>query len=287
MSTPGNRRRAPPSSPDAPCDRVGLDDYGACDLRHFRGRLLLPGHTAGALTRPRAERSPPFWLFPFLGFLPVGLLLALQPAASTPSAGSHSLRSCSWESGRSLASWDRSSSRDHIGARQLRGCSSPRCWNAPGGGAPEILLGVMLLTFPDGQPAIPSVAMAAVRVDRGRRSGIRPVRHQSGPGALGISFVAVPGVDPSAEPARDSRIRDAVLAVSTASNLVSYALDALVLISIFLRLRGADADRRHQIKWVAFGAVLTITTIIGLNSIPVGNTREHHRSGISSSQARC
>ncbi len=55
-------------------------------------------------------------------------------------------------------------------------------------------------------------------------------------------------------------------------NLISYALDALVLASIFLRLRGADADRRHQIKWVAFGAVVTITTVIGLNSVPVGNT---------------
>ena len=62
--------------------------------------------------------------------------------------------------------------------------------------------------------------------------------------------------------------------VSTIVNLVSYALAALVLLSVFLRLRGADPDRRHQIKWVAFASAVAVTTIIVLNSLPVGNTGE-------------
>jgi len=130
----------------------------------------------------------------------------------------------------------------------------------------------MLLAFPDGH--LPSrrwrwLLYTLIAVGA---AGLVLCVVTPGPGALGISFAATPGVSPPRSPLAIQGSGAVVTTLSTVVNLFSYAVAALVLASIFLRLRGADADRRHQIKWVAFGAVVTITTVIGLNSIPVGNT---------------
>ncbi len=210
-----------------------------------------------------------FWLFPFLGFLPVGLLLALR-RPQNPIGWLALIAIFILGIGSLSALVGSILVTEHNGAGNYVVLLSA-FWNAPGGG-PEIILTVMLLIFPDGHlpsgrwrwPLYALIAVGAV--------GFVLCLVTPGPGALGIAFVPTPGTSAPTSLLAIRGSGDVVTTAATAVNLVSYALDALVLVSIFLRLRGADADRRHQIKWVAFGAVVTITTIIGLNSVPVGNT---------------
>lgn len=60
--------------------------------------------------------------------------------------------------------------------------------------------------------------------------------------------------------------------ISTLGMLTSIAtlvLGLVAVLSVFLRLRGADADRRHQIKWVACAGVVPVIVISGLSVVPV------------------
>ena len=226
--------------------------------------------TPSALYEASGGAITAFWLFPFLGFLPVGLLLALRRPHHP--LGWLALTAIFLLGVGSLSALVGSILiTDHNDAGSYVALLSV-FWNAPAGGAPEIMLTVMLLVFPDGHLPSPRwrwllYALIAIGVLGAVLGVVNPT-----PGALGISFVVAPGKNPPMSLLAIRGSGTIVLAVSTVVNLISYALDALVLTSIFLRLRGADADRRHQIKWVAFGAVVTITTLIGLNSVPVGNT---------------
>ncbi len=60
-----------------------------------------------------------------------------------------------------------------------------------------------------------------------------------------------------------------IATLGTFTNFATLALGVCVVVSIFLRLRGADADRRHQIKWVAFASVLPVIVITGLSLVPI------------------
>jgi signal transduction histidine kinase len=49
---------------------------------------------------------------------------------------------------------------------------------------------------------------------------------------------------------------------------LGWALSILALISVFLRLRGADGERRHQIRWFATGALVTLALVVPGSLLP-------------------
>jgi signal transduction histidine kinase len=140
-------------------------------------------------------------------------------------------------------------------------------WNAPGGGELALLL-LLLLVFPDGH--LPSArwrwlmyAVAGVA-----STGLILIVVNATPGVLGIASQQQQGITLPVSILAIPGSAGVVNTLSNAWNVVGDALGAVVLVSIFLRLRGADADRRHQIKWVAFAAVLLLLVIVGISALP-------------------
>jgi signal transduction histidine kinase len=140
-------------------------------------------------------------------------------------------------------------------------------WNSPGGNAAMLFL-VMLLVFPNGQLLSPKLRWLLYAVVGFGLSGLVLGVINPTPGALtavatsqlgvasSVSVLAIPGSAP------------VVNALSTLWNLISNALTAAVIVAVFLRLRGADSDTRHQIKWVASAALFLTATILVLNFLP-------------------
>jgi len=130
-----------------------------------------------------------------------------------------------------------------------------------GGGA----IALLILLFPDGRlpsnrwrwvvGAILTLMVAAVIVNL-----VDPT-----PGNLGFS-----GHDVS--PFAMATLAAAVNTLSFAFNAGGAAIFVAAVVSMFLRRRGADADRRHQLKWVAYAGVLTALVLFGFQLIPVGNS---------------
>ena len=92
----------------------------------------------------------------------------------------------------------------------------------------------------------------------------------AGSGGGGITYVPVRGVDqsnPLGIPAL-AGVSDALINASTPAELV---LLVLAILSVFLRLRGAEAERRQQIKWFAVGAVVLVVgfALTGVLGSPV------------------
>jgi signal transduction histidine kinase len=71
-----------------------------------------------------------------------------------------------------------------------------------------------------------------------------------------VSILAIPGAAPL------------VNTLGNLWNVLSTVLGAVVLVSILVRLRGADSDTRHQVKWVASAALFLSVVIIVVNFLP-------------------
>ncbi len=212
-----------------------------------------------------------FWLFPYASIIPVGLLIALRrPANGIGWLMLVAVTLLGVGATAALVGSVLAQSHTRIGEPILLFSA---LWNAPGGGVLALLL-VMLLIFPDGH--LPSkhwrwllYAILTVAV-----IGIALVIISPIPGTLGETTMPEPGV---VLPVSMLAIPSSAGIVTALSNVVGVflALEAVaVLVSIFLRMRGADADRRHQVKWVAFAGAITLTTVFVLNALPVGNSGE-------------
>ena len=87
------------------------------------------------------------------------------------------------------------------------------------------------------------------------------------PGALGITT----GSDPGLVVVSPFAIRGAQNVLATASTVVAVAgivVALLALVSVFRRLRDADSDRRHQIRWFAYGALITFVFFVLVSVVP-------------------
>jgi signal transduction histidine kinase len=123
------------------------------------------------------------------------------------------------------------------------------------------LIVIALLLFPDGHLPSPRWrwvvgAIAAVSTFGFALNLFDPTPGNIGESTNDVSALAISG---SAR---------TIATLGTFTSLATLALGASVVVSIFLRLRGADADRRHQIKWVAFASVLPVVVITGLSLLP-------------------
>jgi|HubBroStandDraft_6_1064221.scaffolds.fasta_scaffold00032_101 signal transduction histidine kinase len=140
-------------------------------------------------------------------------------------------------------------------------------WNAPGGNV-AVLFTIMLLVFPNGHLLSPRLRWLMYAILLVGVSGLFLSVIDPAPGALGIvaspqggiaapvSILAIPGSAPL------------VNTLSTLWNLLSNLFSAAVIVAVFLRLRGADSDTRHQIKWVASAALFLVVTILAVGFLP-------------------
>ncbi len=119
-----------------------------------------------------------------------------------------------------------------------------------------------VLMFPDGRlrsrrwrwPVAALVVLAALTVIAGL---VDPDR-----GANGIGYSSDVAVN-ATSPLAVTELMGFVNAYLTISTLASYVIEVVAFVSVFLRLRGADADQRHQIKWFAAGVItIVVCTVI-------------------------
>jgi signal transduction histidine kinase len=227
--------------------------------------------TSAAVYRAAGGAITAFWLFPYLSVIPVGPLIALR--RPTNPIGWLALGAALLLGLGSLAALLGTvlfESHNRLGGPVLL---ISALWNAPGGGVLVVLL-VMLLLFPDGHLQSPRWRWVLYPLIIAGAAGLVVTVTSPTPGVLGVTTVPTPGVVLPISVLAVTGAGGVITALSTVVNLLFVVLGASVIISIFLRLRGADADGRHQIRWVAFAAAFTLTTILVLNIIPVGNAGE-------------
>jgi signal transduction histidine kinase len=121
---------------------------------------------------------------------------------------------------------------------------------------------IALLLFPDGHLLSPRWRWVLLGVVATSTFGFVLNLIDPTPGNIGESTQ-----DVSALAIQGSAHTIATLGMVT--SLATLALGVTVVVSVFLRLRGADADRRHQVRWVAFASLLPVVLITGLSLIPL------------------
>ena len=141
-------------------------------------------------------------------------------------------------------------------------------WNSPGGNAAMLFL-VMLLVFPDGRLLSPKVRWLVYAVVGFGLSGLILAVINPTPGTLSAVSTTQPGVAIPVSVLAIPGSAPVVNTLSTLWNVISNVLTAGVIVAVFLRLRGADSDTRHQIKWVASAALFLTATILLSNFLPI------------------
>ena len=140
-------------------------------------------------------------------------------------------------------------------------------WNAPGGNV-AVLFIIMLLVFPNGHLLSPKLRWLTYAVMGVGLSGLILCVINPTPGTLGVVSNPQAGVP---APVSVMAIPGAAPLVNTLGNvwgLLSNVFSAAAIVAVFLRLRGADSDTRHQIKWVASAALFLVVTILLINFLP-------------------
>lgn len=131
-----------------------------------------------------------------------------------------------------------------------------------------VLFSLMLLVFPDGQLLSPRLRWLMYAVLGLGLSGLVLGVINPTPGVLGIVSSPEPGI---AAPVSVLGIPGSAPLVNTLANVwnvLSNVFSAAVIVAVFLRLRGADSDTRHQIKWVASAALFLVVTILLVSFLP-------------------
>jgi signal transduction histidine kinase len=140
-------------------------------------------------------------------------------------------------------------------------------WNAPGGNV-AVLFIIMLLVFPDGHLVSPKLRWLVYAVLGVGLSGLILCVMNPTPGVVGVAATVQAGVP---APVSVLAIPGAAPLLNTLGNvwgLLSNLFSAAAIVAVFLRLRGADSDTRHQIKWVASAALFLVVTILLVNFLP-------------------
>ncbi|MHB8489179.1 MAG: GAF domain-containing sensor histidine kinase [Candidatus Dormibacteria bacterium] len=213
-----------------------------------------------------------FWLFPYVSVVPVGLLIALRrPSNIIGWLALSAVLLLGLGAAAALVGSVLVGAQDSLGGPIVL---LSALWNAPGGGATLTVLTVMLLLFPDGHLPSKRWAWLLYGLIADGAIGLVLAVIDPTPGVLGLTAVPTPGVILPVSVLAIPGTAGVVGVLSTIVSFLYWTLAACAVVSMFLRMRGADADQRHQIKWVAFAAVATLTTVVVLNVIPLGNTGE-------------
>ena len=235
------------------------------------GALYFSPVTSPTLFREGGGAISGFWLFPYASIVPVGLLIALRRPTNRIgwiALGAALLLGLGATA--SLAGTILFEAHNSLAGPVL---PVSALWNAPGGGVITLLL-VMLLLFPDGQLQSQRWRWVLYALLAAGSAGMVLEVINPTPGSLGFTTGPAPGVVLPISVLAIPGAAGVITTLSAVVSLLGIALGACAVISIFLRMRAADADGRQQIKWVAFAATITLTTTLALNIIPVGNTGE-------------
>jgi signal transduction histidine kinase len=141
-------------------------------------------------------------------------------------------------------------------------------WNAPGGNV-TVLFTIMLLVFPNGRLLSPRLRWLVYAVLGVGVSGLVLAVINPTPGALTIVASPQPGLAVPLSPLAIPGSAPLVNALGNLWNVLSNVFSAAVIVTVFLRLRGADSDTRHQIKWVASSALFLLATLLVTNFLPI------------------
>ncbi len=124
----------------------------------------------------------------------------------------------------------------------------------------------LFLVFPDGRLVSPRWRPLVYLLAALSLGGLilclvnpQPATLGSGPVPAVVSVLAISGA------------AGLIATLSTVFTVAGAIIAALAVVSVFLRLRGADAERRHQVRWFAVAALFTVivfiaTTLIAGNS---------------------
>ena len=137
----------------------------------------------------------------------------------------------------------------------------------PGVSPASFALALALLSFPDGRlPArwwrwVLYVSVVFMLLD------VAIVFVDPAPGLNGIGYTSA--VNP-ASPVGVAGLAGIANAYTNSpiNSIAQFDLEGAAVLSIFLRLRGADSERRHQIRWFATGAALSVVAIGATGAVP-------------------
>jgi signal transduction histidine kinase len=85
---------------------------------------------------------------------------------------------------------------------------------------------------------------------------VNPTRGNLGVSSSDVSVLAIPA------------LANQMNTINLVYNLAIYTIGLAAVVSLFLRLRGADPDRRHQIRWVAYAGGLSLVIFITSSVLP-------------------
>ena len=229
------------------------------------GVLYFSPVTPTQVSQSAGGPSTALFVFPFVAFALIGALIAsrqpsnpigwlLLGAAGLLVTGALSslIGSLLWYAHNPAASWVA------LGGILWSGGASPVTF----------VFVVALLLFPDGKLASARWRWLIVAEAVFTALTVLIVLVDPARGLLGISFTPDGSVNPPS-PLGVQALAGLTGAFTTApTTVIQYALEVAAIVSVFLRPRGADAERRHQIRWFASGAAIEIAFLIVSNFLP-------------------
>ena len=165
-----------------------------------------------------------------------------------------------------------------IGTLLLTGHNEAGRWvllgAAPWAGGPTIatfMFGAAILLFPDGTLSSPRWRFLLYFSGALVACNTFVALTDPAQGVLGIAYVNDPRINASS-PLGIASLAGFTDQAGAVLAYVNYAVQLAAIVSVFLRLRGATAERRQQIKWFGFGVTTTIVLIALTNFLPAPTT---------------
>ena len=229
------------------------------------GALYFSPLTPGAVWHSAGGPSTALFVLPFVAFAVIGALIASRQPSNP--IGWLLLGSTGLVVTAALCSL--------VGSLLWYAHSPAASWVAvggilwSGGASPSTFVFVLaLLLFPDGKLASVRWRWLIVVEAAFTVLTVLVVLVDPAQGLLGISSTSDASVNAPSPLGVQSLAGLTGALTSAPTTVIQYALEVMAIVSVFLRLRGADAERRHQILWFASGAVIEIVFLIVNNFLP-------------------
>ncbi len=201
-----------------------------------------------------------FWVFPYLSFAVLGGVLAARRPAN-PIGWLSMLGAATAIAGGLAALLSELLALHHHSVLASWLYVVSVLWNAPVV-ASEVALGVGLLLLPDGHLRSRRWRWIAYAIVLNGALAAVVFAVSSAPAATGIPNLTI--VSPLAIPGSTG----AVGTLNVACALINGLCMVAALVCLFLRFRGADAERRHQLRWILSGAAVYLIVFGVINTVP-------------------
>ena len=137
----------------------------------------------------------------------------------------------------------------------------------PGVSPATFALAIALLSFPDGRLPSPRwrwllYASAVFMVLTVATVFVAPQ-----PGTLGIGYTSTVNPGSPLGVASLAGVTGAFMN-SPITSIAEFVIEGIAVLSVFLRVRGADSERRHQVRWFASGAAVSVIAVAATGLLP-------------------